>query len=495
MSDMEQDLLSLNYRLTAKALGLWKGNALDKSVQKPYEGFSHILTRNTVEGLRPGKTRQKTSHRMFHTLLGHYLQYRIAPFESELFTWMRGAAAHVNGEKIYFRDILSWCQKRSNLAERRIVEKESSSICRFLKSFSLGLWEFLLELLREEFGYETYVEYCSEKKQIDYQTYLPKLNFVLEQTNTLYFEKMDDWTRRSLDTPLRELNRFDAIYLLGLGEFDRLFPAEVALKSHLNFFELWGIEPGRIPGLFLDIDASKKKSGQAMTFALKIPDEIHLLMNPQGGWVDLETLFHEMGHALNYVFTSGQLPPVEKDFFTSNILTETYAFLIQNICFSPLFLERQLGLSLQAIEEMRFYKALKDLSVFRRYVSKFLAEYEMFIQNDIDNGEPYAALLKEHTGFSYLPETHLFDLVPEFYSLDYVVSWMAEATMEKAMVKALGEEWMFKREAGEALKEWWFVGNRYSLDELFSIKGIGSVDPRDIVERWHTRIAAQANFD
>ena len=495
MSHLEHDLLSLNYRLTAKALSLWNGNPLDKSAQNPCDGFSHILTRDTVQGLRPEKAWTKASHRTFHTLLGHYLQYHIAPFESELFTWMRGAAAHVNGEKIYFRNILSWCQKRSNLADRRIVEKESSSICRFLKPFSIGLWDFLLELLREEFGYETYVEYCSEKKQIDYRTYLPTLDLILEQTDALYFEKMEDWTQRSLGAPLRELNRFDAIYMLGLGEFDKHFSGEVALKNHLEFFESWGIKLRQLPGLFLDIDASDKKSGQAMTFALKIPDEIHLLMNPQGGWVDLETLFHEMGHALSHVFTSPQLPPADKDFFTSNTLSETYAFLVQNICFSPPFLERQLGLTSKAIEEMRFYKALKDLSVFRRYVSKFLAEYEVFGKNDVGNGEPYAALLKEHTGFSYLPETHLFDLVPEFYSLDYVVSWMAEATMEKAMVTALGDEWMFKREAGEALKEWWVLGNQYDLDELFTMKGIGPVDPRDIVKRWHNRITAGANLD
>jgi hypothetical protein len=375
------------------------------------------------------------------------------------------------------------------------VEKESSSLCKFLKPFSLGLWEFLVEMLHDEFEYQNYVEYCSEKKQIDYQAHVPKIQDVLRQTDALYFDKMESWVQQSLDTPLNGLNRFDAIYLLGLNEFDHLFPSDVPLETSLAFFKHWGIEVGGVPGLFLNIDRSSKKSGQAMTFALRIPDEIHLVMNPQGGWVDLETLFHEMGHGLSHVFTSRELSPVDKDFFTSNTLSETYAFLVQNICFSPRFLESRLGLSSKALETIRFYKALKDLSVFRRYVSKFLAEYEVFGKNDIGNGDVYASRLKEHTGFSYLPETHLFDLVPEFYSLDYVISWMAEATMERHLVTALGDEWMFKPEAGDILKEWWILGNQYDVDEFFSLKGLGPIDPEDIVRRWQTRIGGIENPD
>jgi hypothetical protein len=238
---------------------------------------------------------------------------------------------------------------------------------------------------------------------------------------------------------------------------------------------------------------SPRKGAQAMSFALRIPDEIHLVMNPQGGWIDLETLFHEMGHVLSNALTSPELSSAEKDFFTSNTLSETYAFLLQNMCFSPFFLERHLGLSSKEIEQISFYKALKDLSVFRRYVSKFLAEYQMFKKNEIANGEIYSRLMEKHTGFSYRPETHLFDLVPEFYALDYVVSWLAEATMENTLAQSLGHDWMFKPEAGKTLKDWWRCGNRYELDEFFAVNGIGSIDSKDILDRWRSKIGKKGN--
>jgi hypothetical protein len=310
----------------------------------------------------------------------------------------------------------------------------------------------------------------------------------------MYLGAMETWVQESLGQPLSELNRFDAIYLLGLGELDRFFPEKIPLVDHLDFFSNWGIGVKKLSGLHLDIDYSSQKSSQAMSFALRIPQDIHLVMNPQGGWVDLETLFHEMGHALSHTFTSRELSPSEKDFFTSNALSETYAFLLQNITFSPPFLERQLQLSPGEIDAITFYKTLKDLSVFRRYAGKFLAEYQMFAENDLANGEPYATLLKKHTGFSYLPETQLFDLAPEFYALDYLVSWMAEATIEKNLRETLGPEWMFQAEAGAILKEWWFTGNRYELDEFFQTNGLGTIDSTDILNRWLDKIPTEGNF-
>ena len=489
LAAVEQALLTLNYRLTSRALDLWQGNEPGFSLLSLYDGLGDMLNPATISKVSRDVQTMKRE-RIFHGLLGHYLQYRVFPFENELFTWMKGASASVDGEKIYFKDILSWCRKRSDLEKHRLIEKETSDLCKFLKPFALGFWEYLLQLLDEEFGYTGYSAYCKDKKKVDYEAYVTKIKGILAETETLYFEAMESWAQQTLGVPLCELNRFDGVYLLGLGEFDNLFPDKIPLTEHLRFFEQWKIELKEISGIHLHIDHSSKKGAQAMSFALRIPNEIHLIMNPQGGWIDLETLFHEMGHVLGNRFTSPGLSLVEKDFFTSNTLSETYAFLLQNMCFSPHFLERQIGLSDQAIEKIIFYKALKDLSVFRRYAAKFLAEYEIFKENNMANGDAYASLLKRHTGFSYRPETHLFDLTPEFYALDYVISWMAEATMEKMLVQTLGDDWMFKAETGMMLKDWWQCGNRYELDEFFSAKNIGPIDSQDIVNRWQQKIGA-----
>ena len=489
MDGIEQALLKLNEGLTSRALKIWKGNDRVPSQLSIYDGFEDLLTPARVKKIRTAATESRMDNRVFHTLLGHYLQYRVFPYENELFTWMRGAAAQVNGEKIYFKDILPWCQKQSDLPGRRILEKETSSLCKFLKPFALSYWEAFMELLIEEFGYQSYSSYCEDKKQTNYQHYVNELVRFLDETEEMYFAAMEKWVRKTLGLPLSELNRFDCIYLLGLGELDNYFPEHLSLVDTLDFFSHWGIRVQEVPGLHLDMDFSPQKSFQAMSFALRIPQNVHLVMNPQGGWIDLETLFHEMGHALSHVFTSAELSPSQKDFFTSNTLSETYAFLLQNMTLSPPFLQRQLRLSPKEIETITFYKSLKDLSIFRRYGAKFLAEYQMFESNNLADGEIYSTLLKKYTGFSYRPETQLFDLAPEFYALDYLVSWMAEATMEKYLRQTLGPEWMFKEETGAILRDWWLAGNGYELEKFFEKKGIGAISTEDILNRWLNNIS------
>lgn len=489
LETLKQSLLTLNYRLTLRASNAWRGIAPSASEHSLYDGFQEILDADVVKSILDMDLPPPERNRIFHTLLGHYLQYRALPFENELSMWTRGAAAEVEGEKIYFKDIITWCQKGSDVRRRRIMEKETVSLSKFLKPFALSPWEFILEVLEEEFGYSSYTDFCAGKKDIDYAGYIPSLEGLLNETQELYFESMENWIQKDLHVPLSEANRFDGIYLLGMGKLNALFPVRPALADHLRFFDRWGMAPEGLPGIQLDIEQSSRKGSQAMTFALRIPQEIHLVMNPQGGWIDVETLFHEMGHALSNAFTSPELSPVDKDFHPSNTLSETYAFLLQNMIFTPVFLERQLKMRSSDIDAIIYYKTLKDMSFFRRYAAKFLAEYEMFVSGNIANGARYADLLKRHTGFSYRPESHLFDLVPELYSLDYVISWMAEATLEKTLRDALGENWMFKPETGYILKAWWRSGNQYELKDFFRIHGLGAVSSQDILNRWKRRLS------
>ncbi len=481
---IEDALVTLNYRLTKRALDLAIGKDPAGRNSDLYEGFEQLLDPETVRNFQTRAGLSDYERRIFHTLLGHCIQRGALPYENEFSMWTRGAAAVVEGEKVYLRDIHSWCQKKSDLGKRRILEKETSGLSKFLKPFALGSWEYVLELIEKDFEYGSYIAYCHEKKGIDYASQASSVLEFLDSTAALYFDAMDAWTQKSLGIPLNEANRFDAIYLMGLGELDPIFPSEVPLVDHLRFFDCWGVKAAKLPGLHLHTEHSGMKGAQGITFAVRIPQEIHVVINPQGGWIDFETLFHEMGHALSSIFTSSSLSPVEKDFNTSNTLSESFAFLVQNMCFSPLFLERRLGLGFQEIETLRRYKALKDMAFFRRYAAKFLAEYKMFEEKTVGDGLAYASILKDHTGFSYKPETQFFDLAPELYALDYVMAWMAEASMERFLSENLGEEWMFKREAGEILIEWWKNGNRDELEVFLDRGGIGPLDYSDLSKRW-----------
>jgi hypothetical protein len=396
---------------------------------------------------------------------------------------MRGASAHVNGKKIYFRDIISWCQKDSTYDQRQILQRETLPLCKFLKPFALNYWDILLKILKDELGFENYLDYCTQKKGIDYEKYRKLLEEVLRITDELYLNAMDYWSHRRFGLPLAELTRFDAIHLLGLGQFDTLFP-EKTMEELAVFFDHWNIDLQNTPGLNLELGREAKKSGQAICFILQVPEEVYVIMKPEGGWVDLETLWHELGHGLSAVFTSPELSMVDRDMATSYSLSESFAFLLQNMALSSPFLEEFMGLNAEHADVISYYKTLKDLSVFRRYAAKFLAEYEMFSSGDLSDGNVYAEYMARYTGFYHQPESHLFDLVPEFYCLDYVLGWMAEAILDEHLRHRLGTRWLFRSETVSVLKNWWKHGNRYDTLQFMEKNGLEPLSPDRLLKRW-----------
>ncbi len=114
----------------------------------------------------------------------------------------------------------------------------------------------------------------------------------------------------------------------------------------------------------------------------------------------------------------------------------------------------------------------------------FISEYEMFTRGDLSNGEPYARIMKQYTGFYYQPESHLFDLAPELYCLDYILGWMAETVMENYLVAKFGTHWMFAPETGQILKGWWAQGNQYDLPRFLAHNGLGEMSAEAMVNRW-----------
>jgi len=481
-TELENILFHLNYRWGWEALSQWRGEKIPFEPYEIYEGFENFLD---VRSLDYFDQIQDTYARrcLKHNFIDHYLQTRLLPHETEMRAWMRGAAAHVNGRKIYFREIIHYCQKESSFEERQILQKETRPLSKFLKPFALNHWQILFEVLKNDLGFDNYLDYCCQKKGIDYSHYYQVVKGALEDSDEIYFRCMDNWAQEHLQRPLDQLTRFDAIYLLGLGQFDLFFP-EMDLDTLTTFFQHWDIDVRGLSNLHLDLGKGPGKSAQAICFLLSVPSEVYVLMKPEGGWIDLETLWHELGHGLSAVHVSPDLDFVNREMTLSSNLTETYAFLFQNFCFSSQFLLTTLNLNDSLIKKLRYYKVLKEMAIFRRYAAKYLSEYEMFLEGDIENGDRYANIMANYTGFSYQSESHLFDLVPEFYCLEYVLAMMAEPIIEAYLEKLNGEDWIYHLQTGKVLKKWWNEGNHYDIVTFLKKNGLDELNYELLLKRW-----------
>ncbi len=402
--------------------------------------------------------------RLFHFACDLYLKDCVTPLQSILDKWMSGAKAQVCGEDIPFFKIISWCQEQDKKLKRDLLEKEAQALCRFLAPFSHSTWQATLRVVKEDLKKGTYLEFVRAKRAPFFDNYLEFSREFLEASDTLYFELVPLWLMSLKEPiPLEEASRYDAIYLLGMRYVDNLFPKKFngnkGITSLLDkFFKR-----------FLDISQLRihVKMGKSQSYCipLEIPQRVHVLIGDLRGWLDLEGLFHELGHAIFFANNQKTQDPIYKDFYQSYALCEAFAFLFQMVSMEPLFLERVLGIEDEVANALSCLHKLKFFTLSRRYGAKFVIEYENFARDFISRGqENYASLMKRYTGFRYGEETYLFDLMPDFYSLDYFLAFLAAFQMEAYLKAAYGKDWFFKDKASSFIKAICKEGNRLHLE-------------------------------
>ncbi|MGD8686523.1 MAG: hypothetical protein PVH15_07110, partial [Syntrophobacterales bacterium] len=81
MDGIEQAVLKLNEGLTSRALKIWKGDDTVPSQLSIYDGLEELFNPNRIRQIRSTGSGSRKKKRLFHSLLGHYLQYRVFPFE------------------------------------------------------------------------------------------------------------------------------------------------------------------------------------------------------------------------------------------------------------------------------------------------------------------------------------------------------------------------------------------------------------------------------
>jgi hypothetical protein len=138
---------------------------------------------------------------------------------------------------------------------------------------------------------------------------------------------------------------------------------------------------------------------------------------------------------------------------------------------------------------LEFYKALRDLAVFRRYAAKLIWELELFGGFDLADGDPYAQLMRHHTGFYHQPESHLFDLTPEFYCCDYLRGMLLAQPLAAFLEKDAGPEWPLSATTGARLREWWRQGHAADIDAFCVTQQLPFPSIQPLITQWENTLA------
>ena len=251
-------------------------------------------------------------------------------------------------------------------------------------------------------------------------------------------------------------------------------------------FATLGLPFERAHGIRVDAENRPGKRPRAVCYAPRAPEEVHLILKPQGGFEDVRSFLHEGGHALHFGHIDAALPYEWRGLPRSHAMSETFAFLIEHLTENPLWLEHVMHVPKAAAERLAAWSLLGGLFMLRRHMAKLTYELA-FDEKPFDaprNREIYSKTLSDLTGFAYEPEFWREDMDGVFYGADHLRAWIASAQVEEHLVRKYGDRWFLKRDTGSFLKEHFAKGVSIDAEELVQSLGMTAWDPLPLIRKF-----------
>lgn len=374
---------------------------------------------------------------------------------------------HVGSEKVPTPEVVSWLQSQTDFDKREEMRKENTIYLKgILNPILTGMLELTVRVTTERFGFDNYARFSEAKKRVSFQEQEALCERFLKDTDKIYTERIGPWVEQEIGRSIEGLSRYHALYLMRIRKFDAHFPL-VKLRCLVDktFLGL-GFDLASRKDIVLDVSTDGSGSPDGLCVGVEIPGEVHVLMRPVGGLIDVETLLHETGHAFFLSNFDPKLPVEYRRLYGSAALDEAFAFLFMDLVGNPSWLTKVAELPARDADELAELVLTKRLCLIRRHMGKFLAEKELHEKGDIKDSGPYCRHLKRATGFEYEPQGYLIDMQPDFYSLDYVTAWAGAHALQVWLEEQFGGEWFAKPGAGEFLRDIAAWGRREPLQEV-----------------------------
>ncbi len=351
--------------------------------------------------------------------------------------------------------------------------------------------------LLADLGYPDVVAFYSQASGHNLLKLGDKARQLVNDTQETYLPLMADFYQRRTGLSFDQATRADISYVFHgksdeMAHIDACFPEEKLVPLAQQTFDRLGLNFSQISDtvdfpdkdtytrtvndtqrpsrILLDIAKREGKRSRAYVYPAQAPGEIYLSVKPEGGLDDYSAFFHESGHALHFAYVKKGLSyPLA--LMGNNSVTESYAYLFQNLFLNHHWLVNAAGLPDADARQAIRRSALNDLYMLRRYACKMQFELRLFDGTPLDSKpDVYAELLTEGTGFRYDPDGWSRDVDHGFYVADYFTAWALEAQLREYLQNHFGspdiqgEDWYNNPEAGTFLKQLWQDGNLTQQD-------------------------------
>lgn len=391
-----------------------------------------------------------------------YLESRVQPLSDEADTKQATLKVPLQGQQVPYRTLAVMISNEPHRERRRdLALVQSRAVAKELNPLLAKRVDRLHDLARE-LGFRDYAAMCSDLKGVDYAALREQLDTLVRRTDTLYRWHMEGLLGRGASVMLAMAEKHDVAYTLRAPWFDDQFPAGGMLEAFEGVAAPMGLTL-RLPNILLDTLERPLKSPRAFVIAVRVPEDVRLVVRPKGGQDDYRALFHEAGHALHFGLAKAGLP-MEDRLLGDNSVTEAYAFVLESILAEPAWAEAHLAPHLR--ERYVWQQRVLRLFMVRRYAAKLRYELDLHTQGLGGAAENYKKHLDRVLVFSNPAEHHLIDLDDAFYAANYLRAWALEAVLRGQLKARFGERWWEQPGAGDFLRGLWEHGQAFTPEEV-----------------------------
>jgi hypothetical protein len=458
-----------------------------------YGRHTDLFSRDAVDALRQlaedGSDEAPQARLLLAFATEGHLERQVVALTERIETAETQAIVIWRGERLPFRSVPHRVAEIDSRAERNALDvsyREAVEEMNPMREERIGR----LHQLAVELGYTDYVDMVRTLRGIDPDALGVDLQRFLVESETVYFAALRRYLAL-IDIEQGDATVADMQHLLRGAGWDNWFDSRRMVSTLTATLAGMGIDLGAQRNVTLDVEKRPTKSPRAFCVAVRVPDDVRLIVQPRGGWDDFAAILHEAGHLEHFAHVDPQLP-VAFRYLGDNSVTEGYAALFELLFTEPAWLDEHLRMPQETIAAFGDFAAFWRLWLMRRYCARLL--YELRLHRDADpavNRAYYAGLLGLLTGVITPEASYLADVDDNFYAAQYLRSWMLEASLAASLRRAHGPAWWRETAAGDTLNQAWQHGQEWGAEDVVAQLGYDRLDWRPVLRQIRTRLIGE----
>ena len=290
----------------------------------------------------------------------------------------------------------------------------------------------------------------------------------LQASRDYYYSHLKRFSELSLKLKSEDIQPWDVQRLLRGSPYDHYFDESKAMSLAKRTLMGLGIDLKKMDNIVIDAEERAQKSASPHCIRANVPEKIYLVLRPQGGLVDILSLFHEVGRSLHAANVNAGAS-FEDKFLGDRAVPRTMGFLLQYVVLNHEWIADYL--KLQCSEELRSFVHLRKLYDLRLEAVRFLAAADYLASNQPSEKDLVSRInssIVDVLGHPADAEFSLTGFEKPLSATDFLRGWIFEAELREIIVNRFGERWYSRPGAGDFLKELWHYGQHFSVEELAS---------------------------